>query len=628
MMGVEANKIFEAVKHDDLASFSSLIEKDNSLISLCFGRFPLLSVCYIFNSKKIIKKFCKELYGINNFTVVEEPFLIYCTYKKLAGKNIRLYANKQNLVMPIEVKSILHHDAFVRRHYKNFAKTENTQNNLKEIYRLNKQKCEINGEKIKISAKKLTKKQKFTLILSNSLFFGTAMIFFLVVGIIAGTIGLGTTFSPRKIYSAEQFLSIKDGDSKSYILENDIALETEFNRKNYSGVLFGNGKVLTINYSVENSLFDSLSGEINNLSINYTEQNISISKSLGILTRENNGAINDISISYKGNIDFANQDDDTYFSSIIKNNGEIKNVSVLIDVDAKSQSTKNTYVSALVSDNYGSLNECIVNNESKFENENVDVSGVAIQNHSGCEIQNCKNYADISQKISLDGWSPAVSGIVLNNMGTVSQCSNYGNITVDYTIESTSSCVIIAGGICSQSSSTIYKSKSVSNIVINSQNQTVYVGGICAYVNTNSQIINTLVEFCGFEGNIEINKSSDENFAICGGICGFMIGIIRNCYSLATFSNSYNKETRNATALLVGATYKSYNIWSTQYTIYISSQNNHCLTSDNTDESIALVTTNISPGYEFLNEMTFNVTVYETSAELKLNEVYTELVNI
>ena len=40
-------QIFEAIKNDDLNLFKSLV-LSNSDLNLCFGRFPLLSLCYLY----------------------------------------------------------------------------------------------------------------------------------------------------------------------------------------------------------------------------------------------------------------------------------------------------------------------------------------------------------------------------------------------------------------------------------------------------------------------------------------------------------------------------------------------------------------------------------------------------
>ena len=55
-----AKQIFEAIKKDDVNAFITFVVQKN-LQNICFGRFPILSVCYLFGSQKIISKYEKYL---------------------------------------------------------------------------------------------------------------------------------------------------------------------------------------------------------------------------------------------------------------------------------------------------------------------------------------------------------------------------------------------------------------------------------------------------------------------------------------------------------------------------------------------------------------------------------------
>ena len=52
------NKLLEAIKKDDLKSFS-LLMPTNADLNLCYGRFPILSLLYMYSSFKILSKFEK-----------------------------------------------------------------------------------------------------------------------------------------------------------------------------------------------------------------------------------------------------------------------------------------------------------------------------------------------------------------------------------------------------------------------------------------------------------------------------------------------------------------------------------------------------------------------------------------
>ena len=148
-------KLYDIIKSDNLTSFCLLYENNKQLLKFSFGRFPILSICYLYHSKKIISKFEKAMCKIKDFIIIDEPFLLYRDFRSICGHLIKVYANQTSFVMPLEMKAILHKDGFVKRNFAEFAKSAETCKNLTAIYNLSNQKCIIADKKIKIFAKKL-----------------------------------------------------------------------------------------------------------------------------------------------------------------------------------------------------------------------------------------------------------------------------------------------------------------------------------------------------------------------------------------------------------------------------------------------------------------------------------------
>ena len=88
MENQKVKQIFEAVKNDDLKTFESLILSSSDL-NICFGRFPLLSVCYLFDSLRILNKFEKYLISKSSYSIEIEPYEVYLKFKTKAKKSIR-----------------------------------------------------------------------------------------------------------------------------------------------------------------------------------------------------------------------------------------------------------------------------------------------------------------------------------------------------------------------------------------------------------------------------------------------------------------------------------------------------------------------------------------------------------
>ena len=89
----KSRQLFEAIKKDDLKTFENLITS-NADLNICFGRFPLLSVCYLYDSVKILNKFEKKLFSKSAFDIHEEFFEIYLKFKTHAKKSIRLFLDE------------------------------------------------------------------------------------------------------------------------------------------------------------------------------------------------------------------------------------------------------------------------------------------------------------------------------------------------------------------------------------------------------------------------------------------------------------------------------------------------------------------------------------------------------
>ena len=112
MKQINYNDLFNAIVDDNIDVFSSLIKGNENL---SFGRFNILSVCYIYSAKKIIKKYSEKLLKIKKYNVVGEPTKIYKDFRFKAGRCLRLYVGKQNVINVLEILAILHKDNLVKK---------------------------------------------------------------------------------------------------------------------------------------------------------------------------------------------------------------------------------------------------------------------------------------------------------------------------------------------------------------------------------------------------------------------------------------------------------------------------------------------------------------------------------
>ena len=86
--GDRLKDLHAAIVRDDDGLMLRLLTADASLAAHAFGRFPLLSLCYMYRSRKIVRKFAPRLraHG-DNYSVSPEYPGDYRKFRELAGRS-------------------------------------------------------------------------------------------------------------------------------------------------------------------------------------------------------------------------------------------------------------------------------------------------------------------------------------------------------------------------------------------------------------------------------------------------------------------------------------------------------------------------------------------------------------
>ena len=136
MESEKSKLIFEAIKKDDDTAFAKIVQSNTDL-KIRFGRFPLLSVCYLFESNKILSRFENAMISYGIFTEEEEYFEIYEKFKSQAKKALRLYYDDSSIVYPAEMLAILDKRSSLVANYRKLYKNDIVVANIKRIFSLN-----------------------------------------------------------------------------------------------------------------------------------------------------------------------------------------------------------------------------------------------------------------------------------------------------------------------------------------------------------------------------------------------------------------------------------------------------------------------------------------------------------
>jgi len=622
MSNVDIETIYQSIKEDNLALFSAYIEgKEN----LSFGRFPILSICYMFEANKIISKYKVLLGNISKYQRIDEPFELYKKFRECAGKTLRLYRKEDSVVTPLEMLAILEKDSLVKKLYKTFYTNETIKRNLKSIYKMALLKIRIENSDIDIERRPLARVQKrvygWSLMLSVSFVFLISLVYALVIAV--G--GMGIPSSPCKIYNEVQLYKALATKSH-FILERDLQLSELKGDTQFSGVLDGDGKTLYIDFLSDASFISNNLGTIKNLNIVYTNIDTSISNKTSLFVGENSGEISRVNI-YCYNINLVcnkSLDRDVGLTGFaITNNGNIIGSTIMLNGTFIANGDGECFVSGFAIDNNGSIKDCTVLSDSSIDTSEADASGFVINNAKSGLVYKCDNNCTISQVSSNDGWSPTVAGVVLTNYGTVEDCINRADLSVvseNHTENAQG--VALNGGISANNYGDIVKCLNTADIKVKTENIMLYAGGVTAYSGyyvEDGQTIMSSVINCGANTNLDISTTHEKAFVFAGGISGYMYGTMRECFSMSTFTYGFDEE-RWFAGTAIGAAYLQYQLFGS--VVCIISSENYVLSLDNVEHQIGALINNGSIVNVGLDTSNNEVQTLEYASQIMQKEVF------
>ena len=268
---------------------------------------------------------------------------------------------------------------------------------------------------------------------------------------------------------------------------------------------------------------------------------VETSESLALFIAENNGTLENVTLTVKGNISVKEKEipegeekETVYLSAFVgQNSGTVSGCKITCDLAANNPSGTNAYLSLLASENSGTVTQCETN--GTVSSATTDLAGLVAENKEGGVISGCKSGTSLSQESSKTGWSPNVAGVCLHNYGAVSDCSFTGSATATCTLESESTSdeeksVVYLGGIACLNEGTIESCSFDGNITGKTQGALFYTGGI-ASLNTG-----TIAE-CVSSGEIKTEAKEARSFV--GGIVGInYYGIENKTYRFGSVENA------------------------------------------------------------------------------------------
>ena len=345
----QLNTLLDIIKRDDLTGFSSAVLETPEIFNLVFGRFPILSLCYLYNAKKIAKKYNSDFCNATRLIKVIEPSCAYIKFKNLAGVHLRKYTGDNTAITPAEILALSYETDYLKSNYKNLKPPQSACDNITAICTRRNQKAKIDHLGIKVAPQPYKPLHRIAFLLFATFMLGFVIMFASLVGTIFPRIGFGTADRPFIIESLEQ-LKIASTTNAHYILTTDLVFPGHTTIDNFSANLNGNG--FSITTDGRSPVFGANSGTISNLNIYASSDTpITIDNNFAFFVLENNGNLVDINIFIDANIIVANPHIERVGGAILYNGRVVQNVAVGGVLNVTTLATSNIFVGGLVAFN-------------------------------------------------------------------------------------------------------------------------------------------------------------------------------------------------------------------------------------------------------------------------------------
>ena len=322
-------------------------------------------------------------------------------------------------------------------------------------------------------------------------------------------------------------------------LESDVTLPASWpdgdEAIEFSGILDGNGKTITIGGTRTQGLFAQI-----------TSGN---SKSR---SGETTGTVKNLHVLMTDNISSDNPTSSGVGAVVGYNWGIIDHCTVTVS-DGSSISTTSGGVGAVAGSNDGTITSCVVTIHGTLKNTyNGGGTAGGVAGHNRGTVSNC---TVTNGTVAGDSAKVQVGGVVgMNQSGTVSNCTT-ANVTITATVLDANVNVAYAGGVVGRNgSNSIVENCNATNVTVNatSTDSGLYAGGVVGYNSGKVQGTCTATNV-----NVTATTEANDRDAYAGGVVGRNSGTVDNTCTWSgngTITATANGNTAIVTSATPGGT--------------------------------------------------------------------------
>lgn len=540
-------KLLGAIKKDDLKAFNALLE-ETKLGNLRLGRFPVLSLLYLYGSRKILSAYEFAYLKISSWDELAEPAYVAELFASKAGKCLRLYFDE--VVSPVEMLLILDKTGRAKKAYPVAKPSEAIRKRLKAIYNIKYALgVTFRGNNIVLDRRPLNRREKKRLALA-------CIGCLLILAIIIAVPVTATQLLPNRAAGEVSKLKHIDFASReTYTVVRDIVIPDGFtaetvncNIKGGGGrLIFGkgatlgqfNGTLSDIEVVTSGSpIFDTCTNlaTIQNVTVT-VDADVDVTEQGAFVALTSYGVIENVRLNVKGRVRAVATGDDSQsviMGGIVASNvyaetptypvqyvyGVIRNCSANYDVELSGDVGANASFGGVAGVNRAKIENCVVS--GNITSDTFDLGGACYLNCNS--IVSVINKANLTSTASAEGWTTVVAGVAIESRGAnryspdaaeVRYCKNEGDLSA------TSAGDVIAGGIVANAYGRVEGCLSDGDVYVKANSG--YVGGIIGRMEFESEYSVGVAEHCAVRGKLTLDLSDDT--ALVGGIVGFVRAI-------------------------------------------------------------------------------------------------------
>ena len=409
MDGETRKKLLASVKKDDVKTFGTLLTPE--VLCAVYGRFPLLSLLYLFDAKRVVKRYLAELIKerprvkVAAFPEAEECF------RNRAGKALRHYADEP--VSPLEMLAVLGRGRELKKLYAVYPNAGKYLPAIHRVYftRLGKG-VSATGTKLSLPREPLSYAER-----KGSLRFAWVC-FAAFVSVAAVTIALSVFFglgNDRVFYKVRSSGALSSAlfANETIYLKKDVSLSSSV--ESYGRKFEGNDHVVRLSAP----LCDRFEGEMFNVTFLLEEGFVG-----DAVIGENKGVLHNVRVVAEG---LTIPKGGEYMGLLTAvNMGTIDSCYATMSVRISGDAGGDCYFAPFAGSNAGAIHACRA--EGSITAENVDVAGVVGKNEKSGAVTDCVVEASLVETADIKGWTPNVAGIADHNEGAIDGCIVGGDI--------------------------------------------------------------------------------------------------------------------------------------------------------------------------------------------------------